>query len=92
MQPFTCASNVCLTQARLELEVQRLSGELSASERKLDLTASDLAAERDRVAAQAALLERKVQQPAGWEALYPDIKLSLFRFPEIRPYVVVPGV
>lgn len=47
-------------QARLELEVQRLSGELSSSERKLELLASDLAAERDRVVAQAALLERKV--------------------------------
>jgi hypothetical protein len=47
-------------QARLELEVQRLSGELSASERKLELLASDLAAEQDRAAAQAGLLERKV--------------------------------
>jgi hypothetical protein len=47
-------------QARLELEVQRMSGELSASERKLELLASDLAAERDRTAVQAGLLERKV--------------------------------
>lgn len=47
-------------QARLELEVQRLAGELSASERKLELLASDLAAERDRTEAQAGLLERKV--------------------------------
>ena len=44
----------------MELEVQRLSGELSASERKLDLKSADLEAERDRGAAQAALLERKV--------------------------------
>lgn len=66
--------------------MQRLSGELSASERKLDLTASDLSAERDRVAAQAALLERKVQQPAGRnrEALYRDIRLSLFGLPKIQ--------
>lgn len=54
-------------QARLELEVQRLSGELSASERKLELTALDLAAERDRVVAQAGLLERKVRRPFAFK-------------------------
>lgn len=48
-------------QARLELEVQRQSGELTACERKLELLGADLSAERDRVAAQAALLERKVR-------------------------------
>lgn len=48
-------------QARLELEVQRLSGELAAAERKLELKAADLEAERDRVAAQATLLECKVR-------------------------------
>lgn len=42
--------------------MQRLSGELSAADRKLELLAADLAAERDRVAAQAALLECKVRQ------------------------------
>lgn len=47
--------------------MQRLSGELSAAERKLELTAADLAAERDRVAAQAALLECKVcLWPCAW--------------------------
>lgn len=55
-------------QARLELEVQRLTGELSASERKLELTASDLAAERDRVVAQAGLLERKVRRAVHVQA------------------------
>jgi hypothetical protein len=47
-------------QARLELEQQRLTGELTASERKLELTSADLAAERDRVAGMAAVMERKV--------------------------------
>lgn len=56
-----------LPKARLELEVQRLSGELTASERKLELKSADLAAERDRVAAQAALLERKVSSSRVWQ-------------------------
>jgi hypothetical protein len=47
-------------QARLELEQQRLTGELTAAERKLELTSADLAAERDRVAGMAAVMERKV--------------------------------
>lgn len=62
MLPQTpCLPKLCVWQARLELEVQRLSNELSAAERKLELTAADLAAERDRVAAHAAMLECKVR-------------------------------
>jgi len=48
-------------QARLDLQVQKLSGELSAAGRQLELAAADLQGERDRAAALKALVERKVR-------------------------------
>jgi hypothetical protein len=54
------AALLLLLQARLEFEQQRLTGELAASDRKLELTSADLAAERDRVAGTLAVMERKV--------------------------------
>jgi hypothetical protein len=67
---WTCADALLrycrLLQARLELEQQRLTGELTASERKLELTSADLAAERDRVAGMAAVMERKVSRVQGF--------------------------
>jgi hypothetical protein len=50
----------CSCQARLDLEVQRLRGDLSAAHRQVELVAADLAAEKDRTSATAAALERKV--------------------------------
>lgn len=47
-------------QARLGLDIQRLSGELHAAEHKLELLTADLVAERDKVAVAQTLLERKV--------------------------------
>jgi hypothetical protein len=46
------------------------SGELSAASRKLELLASDLAAEHDRVAATAAVLERKRGKKRRWKEAY----------------------
>jgi hypothetical protein len=50
-----------LKQARLELQIQKLSGELSFSSRRLELAAADVAAKRDRVGALKAHIERKVR-------------------------------
>jgi len=44
-----------------------LTGELAASDRKLELTSADLAAERDRVAGTVAVMERKVSCLKGWQ-------------------------
>lgn len=62
-----CCCCCCCSQARLELEQQRLTGELAASDRKLELTSADLAAERDRVAGTLAVMERKVSCLKGWQ-------------------------
>eukprot|EP00775_Hariotina_reticulata_P005684 gene5684-5922_t len=55
------------TKGRLELEVQRLKGDLSAADRKAELVAADLAAERDRTSATATALERKRGKKRRWK-------------------------
>lgn len=59
---LTCSLPLRCSQARLSLEVQRLTGELGAAERRAELLGADLAAQRDAVAAKAGLLECKVMQ------------------------------
>ena len=48
-------------QARLDLQVLKLTGEAAAGARQLELAGADLHAERDRAATLTARVERKVR-------------------------------
>lgn len=50
-------------QARLELAVARLEGDLAAAARRLELAGADLDTERARLAGARDLLERKARAP-----------------------------
>ncbi len=58
--PQLCRPDNATLQARLEQDAARIRGELDAAMKQVALVTADLAAERERSAAVAAALERKV--------------------------------